>query len=75
MECEATKRIKDRKKRVSGKFWVAGGPESVSCNNNSKTKGISMDKFPQNKDIRVQWARFVQRHRPEWKPTEISVLC
>ena len=75
MECEAARRIKDRKKRVSGKFCVAGGPESVSCNNNSKTKGISMHKFPQNKDIREQWTRFVQRHRPEWKPTETSVLC
>ena len=75
MECEAAKRIKDRKKRVSGKFCVAGGPKSVSCNNNSKTKGISMHKFPQNKDIREQWTRFVQRHRPEWKPTETSVLC
>ena len=65
MECEAAKRIKDRKKRVSG----------FGCNNNSKTKGISMHKFPQNKDIREQWTRFVQRHRPEWKPTETSVLC
>ena len=34
-----------------------------------------MHKFPQNKDIREQWTRFVQRRRPEWKPTETSVLC
>ena len=34
-----------------------------------------MHTFPKNKIARDQWTRFVQRHRANWKPSAISVLC
>ena len=73
MKCEDS--VQKRKKRVSGKFCVAGGPQNVSCNNNSKTEGISLHKFPRNKICYNQWTRFVQRHRANWQPSKTSVLC
>lgn len=75
MECEDSAQIQTRKKRVSGKFCVAGGPQNVSCNNNSKIEGISFHGFPRNKIFSDQWTRFVQRHRANWKPSKTSVLC
>ena len=74
MECEPGTQTQT-KKRVSGKFCVAGGSQNVSCNNNSKTEGISMHTFPKNKARRDQWTRFVRRHRSNWQPSTTSVLC
>lgn len=64
-----------KRKRVSGKFCVAGGPNQTSCNNNSKTEGVSLHLFPSNKAFRDRWTRFIQRHRANWQPTKSSVLC
>lgn len=58
-----------------GKYCVAGGPSKVSCKNNSKIEGISMHRFPSDSSVRAKWTCFVQRHRPQWKPSSTSVLC
>lgn len=63
------------KKRVCGKYCVAGGPGQVSCTNSSLTPGISMHLFPADVGLRRQWTKFVQKHRPGFKPTKTSVLC
>ena len=63
------------KKRKSGKFCVAGGPGLVSCKNTAYTEGVSMHLFPKDVAIRSQWERFVRRHRPNFKATNVSVLC
>jgi hypothetical protein len=65
----------DRKKRVSGKFCVAGGPGNISCNNTSLTKDISMHTFPSDDILKRKWTQFVQKHRPGFKPSQTSVLC
>lgn len=76
MDCnDSVQVVEKRKKRYSGKFCVAGGPRSVSCNNNSKTQGVSLHLFPRDKVIYNQWIRFVQRHRANWQPSKTSVLC
>ena len=64
-----------RKRRVSGKFCVAGGPGNVSCTNNSSVTDISMHMFPSHEVTRRKWTKFVQRHRPSFRPTKSSVLC
>ncbi|CAB3986594.1 THAP domain-containing 2-like, partial [Paramuricea clavata] len=66
---------RDRKKRVSGKFCVAGGPGNISCNNTSLTKDISMHTFPSDDILKRKWTQFVQKHRPGFKPSQTSVLC
>ena len=63
------------KKRISGKYCVAGGPGNVSCKNNFKTEGVSMHMFPQEDAIREKWVRFVRRHQANWQPSKTSVLC
>lgn len=73
MECGEN--VEKQKKRISGKYCVAGGPGNVSCTNNSKTKGISMHMFPRDDSIRDKWVRFVRRHRADWQPSKTSVLC
>lgn len=67
----------NKKRRVSGKFCVAGGPGNVSCTSNSLTPGISMHLFPKDEVIRQKWTQFVQKHRPHdfKKPTIYSALC
>ena len=51
--------VKRPKKRISGKYCVAGGPGNVSCTNNSKTEGILMHMFPREDAIRDKWVCFV----------------
>ena len=65
------------KRRVSGKFCVAGGPENVSCTNSSLTPGVSMHKFPSHEATRRKWVQFVKKHRPHdfKKASTSSVLC
>ena len=63
------------KKRVCGKYWVAGGLGQVSCSNTSLTTGISMHLFPSNECLRRQWTKFVRKHRPCFKPWKTSVIC
>ena len=67
--------VEKPKKRISGKYCVAGGPGNVSCTNNCKTEGISMHMFPREDAIRDKWVRFVRRHRADWQPSKTSVLC
>lgn len=64
-----------RNRRVSGKYCVAGGPGLLSCTNSSQTPGVSMRLFPSNEVTRRKWTKFVQKHRPGFKPTKTSVLC
>ena len=66
---------RDRKRRVSGKFCVAGGPGNISCNNSSLTEGISMHTFPSDYIVKRKSTRFVRKHRPGFKPSQMSVLC
>lgn len=62
------------KKKRSGRYCVAGGPNNQSCKSSGSDSTISFHKFP--KDIRrTLWVRFVQRHRPGWQPSNSSVLC
>ena len=65
--------VEKPKKRISGKYCVAGGPGNVSCTNNSKTEGVSMHMFPREDAIRDKWVRFVRRHRADWQPSKTSV--
>ena len=68
-----------KRKRVCGKYCVAGAPNNISCTNNSETPGISMHNFPSDPKTRKLWTQFVRRHRKDFKPTEKpktpSVLC
>ncbi|XP_078583342.1 uncharacterized protein LOC144866026 isoform X1 [Branchiostoma floridae x Branchiostoma japonicum] len=73
----------------TGNYCVAGGPNGVSCKNGQSTKGISMHRFPQVKNdgteadkerqncqkARKLWIKFVERHRPGFKPSATSSLC
>ena len=67
--------VDKRNRRVSGTYCVAGSPGVVSCTNSSLTPGISMRLFPSNEGLRQIWTKFVQKHRPGFKPTKTSVLC
>ena len=61
-----------------GKFCVAGGSHQASCTNSQFTKDISMHNFPsEDKDPkrRVEWVRFVRKHRPSFTASRSSVLC
>jgi len=64
-----------KKKRICGKYCVAGGPGHLSCKNNSLTEGISMHTFPSSEVLRSQWTKFVRKHRQCFKPSKTSVLC
>ena len=55
-----------------GKTCVAGAPGGISCTNNSYTPNVSMHIFPKNEKVRNQQAKFVNVHRPDWKPTSHS---
>ena len=73
MECGVN--VEKPKKRISGKYCVAGGPGNVSCTNKSKTEGVLMHMFPREDAIRDKWVRCVRRHRADWQPSKKSVLC
>ena len=65
-----------KKPKQLGKYCVAGGPENVSCKNNSTCAEISMHLFPKsNEKMRNVWIKFVQKHRPNWQPSAYSALC
>ena len=55
------------RKKNGGRYCVAGSPSQQSCRNNSYTSGITMHQFPKDKKLRQEWARFVRRHRPNYK--------
>ena len=65
----------ERKKRKSGNICFAGRPGLVSCKNTTYTEAISIHLFPKGVTIRSQWELFVRRHRPNFKATNVSVLC
>ena len=62
-------------KKRGGKTCAAGAPGGISCTNNSYTPNVSMHTFPKNEKVRDQWVKFVNVHRPDWKPTSSSALC
>ena len=63
------------KRAKRGKFCVCGGPGLRSCTNTYHVEGISMHKFPENDEQRKLWTKFVQRHRPDFFPSNSSVIC
>ena len=69
--------LKTKTKHRGGSYCVAGDPGNISCTNGAYTEGISMHKFPseKRKNLRAQWIKFVQRHRPMWQPSATSRLC
>ena len=72
---EGCSRSKKKQKQL-GKYCVAGGPGNVSCKNSSLTEGISMHGFPKAEGKMTNlWRKFVQKHRPNWKPSSYSALC
>ena len=58
-----------------GKTCAAGAPGGISCTNNSYTPNVSIHIFPKNEKVRDQWVKFVNVHRPDWRPTSNSTLC
>ena len=61
-----------------GKYCVAGGPNNVSCTNGQHTKEVSIHHFPnatKEPKRHSKWVKFVRKHRPEWNPSETSILC
>ena len=69
--------LKAKTKHRGGSYCVAGGPGNITCTNGAYTEAISMHKFPseKRKHFRLQWIKFVQRHRPAWQPSVSSRLC
>ena len=65
-------------KKRGGKRCVAGGPNQISCANDSKTEGMSMHLFP-NKETEPQrhrkWVNLVRKHRPGFEASSTSCLC
>ena len=72
---EGCSRSKKKQKQL-GKYCVAGGPGNVSCKNSYLTEGISMHGFPKAEGkITNLSTKFVQKYRPNWKPSSYSALC
>lgn len=65
----------EAKRAKRGKYCVCGGPGLASCTNTYNVEGISMHKFPENEETRRQWTQFVRRHRPDFSPSNSSVIC
>ena len=64
-----------RKRKQGGDYCVAGGPNKVSCKNNSYSECISMHYFPKDEIVRKKWTNFVQKHRKNFVPSNKSCLC
>ena len=58
-----------------GKTCAAGALGGISCTNNSYTPNVSMNLFPKSEKVRDQRVKFVNVHRPDWKPSSHSTLC
>lgn len=58
-----------------GKTSAASAPGGISCTNNSYSPNVSTHLFPKNEKVRDQWVKFVNVHRPDWKPSSHSTLC
>lgn len=72
----ASKKLKMSENRRGGRYCVAGGPNQQSCMNSTYKEGISMHQFPKDPQIRIQWEKFVQRHRKDFKATsQYTSLC
>ena len=56
-----------RKRKNKGRYCVTGYPNKRSCKNTSYTPGIRMYKLPDDPQLRTQWTKFVQRHRPDFQ--------
>ena len=71
----STSMASSTKRARRGKFCVCGGPGLRSCTNTYHVEGISMHKFPANEEQRKMWIKFVRKHRPNFTPTNSSVIC
>lgn len=65
------------KSRKGGRYCVAGGPNNISCKNNSYSEGIAMHQFPKDPTFRCKWVKFVQKHRVDFAEpiNQYAVLC
>ena len=69
---------KVKRRSDAGRYCVAGYPNKRSCKNTSYTPGIKMYEFPKDPQLRAKWAKFVQRHRPDFSvppPGKSVSLC
>ena len=50
-------RFEQEMSKRGGRYCAAGGPNNVSCTNNSNTPGVSMHIFPKDESVRRRWTR------------------
>jgi hypothetical protein len=58
-----------------GQYCVAGWQNGKSCTNSQHTEGVSMHRFPKDKERLHKWTTFVRRHRAKFVPQQFSVQC
>ena len=58
-----------------GQYCVTGWQNGKSCTNSQHTEGVSMHRFPKDKERLNKWTTFVRRHRAKFVPQQFSVLC
>ena len=63
-------RFEQEMSKRGGRYCAAGGPNNVSCTNNSNTPGVSMHIFPKDESVRRRWTAFVRKHRRDFKPAK-----
>ena len=70
-------RKENSKRKLQGRYCVAGAQNQQSCQNTTFTPGIQMYQFPSDPAIRAKWVQFVRRHRHDIKdPTsKYALLC
>ena len=77
-ELSDTTKKKIKRRSDEGRYCAAGYPNQISCKNTSYTPGIKMYEFPKDPQLRAKWAKFVQRHRPDFRippPGNSVSLC
>ncbi|CAB3986902.1 THAP domain-containing 2-like [Paramuricea clavata] len=58
-----------------GQYCIAGWQNGKSCTNSQPTEGVSMHRFPKDKERLNKWTTFVRRHRAKFVPQQFSILC
>lgn len=70
-------RFNKEKTKRGGKHCIADGPRGSSCTNTQYSE-VSLHKFPNKTKypgIYRQWLHFARRHRPNYNPSNGSVIC
>ena len=65
-------KMKKAKRRHGGTYCAAGGPSNYSCKNTNFVEGITMHKFPKDKELRKKWLKFVHTHRPNFDSSSLK---